>query len=133
MAGGRNSNQHMQRRRREAERRRKAEAKRQRRLERGQKSTPAALAEGERKEEPLRDAPLPLSRGPDVKPANLPAKTVILEQARLRWILKALNDSVELTLGEGELLATAAECLEGRGVLSSQQRKQLEKFYRERG
>lgn len=68
-----------------------------------------------------------------MKPANLPAKTVILEQARLRWILKALNDSVELTLGEGELLATAAECLEGRGVLSSQQRKQLEKFYRERG
>ena len=134
MASGRNSNQHMQRRRRKAERRQKAEAKRQRRLERGQKSAPAALSEGERKEEPLREAPLPLSRGSDVEPRRIfSPKAVIPEQARLRWILRALNDSAELRPGERELLATAVECLEGQGVLSSQQRKQPKKLYRERG
>ncbi len=134
MAGSRSSNQSVQRRRREAERRQKAEAKRQRRLERGQKSAPAALSEGEHKEEPLREAPLPLSRGPGVEPASLPATAVVPEQARLRWILRALNDSARLMRpGERELLATAAECLEGEGVLSSQQRQQLEKLYREHG
>ncbi len=124
----------MQRRRREAERRQKAEAKRQRRLERGQKSAPAALSEGERKEEPLREAPpSSLSRSRCGAPANLLAKAVIPEQARLRWILRALNDSAELRPGERELLATAAQSLEGQGVLSARQRKQLEKLYRECG
>lgn len=131
MAGGRNFKR-MQRQRREAERRQKAEVKRQRRLERGQKPAPAALSEGERKEEPLREAPLPLSRGPGVEPASLPANAIAPEQARLRWILRALSDSAQLTPGERALLATAAERLEGEGVLSAQQRKQLEKLYRER-
>ena len=133
MAGSRSSNQSSQRRRREAERRQKAEAKRQRRLEKGQKSAPAALPEAEHTEEPLREAPLPLSQGPAVEPANLPAEAVVPEQARLRWVLKALNDSAELTPGERELLATAAQYLEGQGVLSARQRKQLEKLYREHG
>jgi hypothetical protein len=132
MAGGRNFKR-MQRQRREAERRQKAETKRQRRLDKGQKSTPAVLSEGERKEEPLREVPLPLSRGPGVEPASLPANTVVPEQARLRWILRALSDSAELTPSERESLAIAAKCLAGEGVLSAQQRKQLEKLYRERG
>jgi hypothetical protein len=68
-----------------------------------------------------------------VEPASLPATAVVPEQARLRWVLKALNDSAELTPGERELLATAAQSLEGQGVLSAPQRKQLEKLYRERG
>jgi hypothetical protein len=133
MAGGRSSNQHIQRQRREAERRRKAEVKRQRRLEKGPKSAPGDLLEAEHKEESPREAPLPLSQGPGVEPTNPPANTVAPEQARLRWILKALNDSAGLTPGEGELLATAAEYLEGKGVLRAPQRKQLEKLYRERG
>jgi len=131
MAGGRNFKR-MQRQRQEAERRQKAEAKRQRRLERRQKPTPATLSEGERKAEPLREAPLPLSPGPSVEPASLHANAVVPEQARLRWILKALSDSAQLTPGERELLATAAECLEGEGMVSARQQKQLEKLYRER-
>ena len=132
MAGGRNFKR-MQRQRQEAARRQKAEVRRQRRLERRQKPTPAALSEGERKEEPLRAVPLPLSLGPGVEPASLPANAVVPEQARLRWILRALNDSAQLTLGERELLATAAERLEGEGILSARQQKQLEKLYREHG
>ena len=132
MAGGRNFKR-MQRQRREAERRQKAEVKRQRRLERGQKPAPAVLSEGEHKEGPLREAPFPLSRGSDVEPASLPANAAVSEQARLRWILRALSDSVQLTPGERELLATAAERLEGEGVLSALQRKQLEKLYRKHG
>lgn len=133
MAGGRNFKR-MQRQRREAERRQKAEVKRQRRLERKQKPPPAALSEGERKEESLREAPLPLSPGPGGEPESLHANAVVPEQqARLRWILKALSDSAQLTPGERELLATGAECLEGEGMLSARQRKQLEKLYREHG
>ena len=132
MAGGRNFKR-AQSKRREAERRQKAEVKRQHRLERRQKSTPSPLSEVEHKEEPLKEAPVALSRTPGVEPANLPAKAVDPEQARVRWILRALSDSAGLASGERELLATAAQRLEGEGVLSAQQRKQLEKLYREHG
>ncbi len=132
MAGGRNFKR-AQSKRREAERRQKAEVKRQLRLDRRQKSTPATLSEGEHKEEPLREAPVALSGTPGVEPANLAAEAVDPEQARVRWILRALSNSAGLTPGERELLATAAQSLEGEGVLGALKRKQLEKLYRQRG